>query len=94
MKVRSPLTLLNISIFCRAQFLLPVLFLFFQENGLNAGDFFLFEGISAFIGLFLLIPSGYISDFQSPNLINLPNPIGLRTNERSCVFVSISVDMI
>lgn len=89
MKVRSPLTLLNISIFCRAQFLLPVLFLFFQENGLNAGDFFLFEGISAFIGLFLLIPSGYISDFCHKKYILLISFLCLLIKTILWIFVSV-----
>ena len=67
----NPLLSLNISILCRSQLLLPVLFLFYQQNGLTAGDFFLFEGISSFISLLLLIPSGYIADFFSKKYILL-----------------------
>lgn len=67
----NPLLSLNISILCRSQLLLPVLFLFYQQNGLTAGDFFLFEGISSFISLILLIPSGYIADFFSKKYILL-----------------------
>ena len=67
----NPLLSLNISILCRSQLLLPVLFLFYQQNGLTTGDFFLFEGISSFISLLLLIPSGYIADFFSKKYILL-----------------------
>ena len=67
----NPLLSLNISILCRSQLLLPILFLFYQQSGLTAGDFFLFEGISSFISLLLLIPSGYIADFFSKKYILL-----------------------
>ena len=70
-KLNNPLLSLNISILCRSQLLLPILFLFYQKNGLTAGDFFLFEGISSFISLLLIIPSGYISDFFSKKNILL-----------------------
>lgn len=69
--INNPLLSLNISVLCRSQLLLPVLFLFYQQNGLTAGDFFLFEGISSFISLLLLIPSGYIADFFSKKYILL-----------------------
>lgn len=69
--LNNPLLSLNISILCRSQLLLPVLFLFYQQNGLTAGDFFLFEGISSFISLLLIIPSGYIADFFSKKYVLL-----------------------
>ena len=69
--INNPLLSLNISVLCRSQLLLPILFLFYQQNGLTAGDFFLFEGISSFISLILLVPSGYIADFFSKKYVLL-----------------------
>ncbi len=67
----NPLRLLNIATLCRSQFLLPVLFLFYQENGLSFGDFFLFNGIYSVVSLLFQTPSGYISDFFSKKTILL-----------------------
>ena len=59
------LKILNITTLCRVQFLLPLTLLFYQKNGLNVGDFFLFHGIFSLLCIMFTIPSGYISDFFS-----------------------------
>ena len=56
---------LNIVSFCRVQLLLPVLFLFYRENGISAGDFFLFQAIFTMSKVLLELPIGYISDYFS-----------------------------
>ncbi len=62
-KVKNHLVYLNISIFLNKQiYLLPVLLLFYYANGLTAGDFFLFQGISALVMLIFTIPAGYAGD--------------------------------
>ncbi len=55
----NPLRLLNIATLCRSQLLLPVLFLFYRENGLSTGDFFLFKGIISIITHVAEVPCGY-----------------------------------
>ena len=67
----NQLKLLNIATLCRSQFLLPVLFLFYENNGLTLGDFFLFNGISYAVLLVFQVPFGYIADFFSKKTILL-----------------------
>jgi MFS family permease len=46
--------------------------LFYKENGLSDGDFFLFKAIFSFVGLLFEIPSGYIADiFPKKNVLIL-----------------------
>lgn len=57
------LGIFNFSTFLQTQILmLPVLLLFYQENGLTAGDLFLFQGIFSITALLFEIPAGYIGD--------------------------------
>ena len=66
----NPLRLLNIATLCRSQLLLPVLFLFYKENGLNTGDFFFFKGITSIISLIVEVPCGYAGDiFPKKNIL-------------------------
>ena len=68
----NPLRLLNIATFCRSQLLIPVLFLFYKENGLNTADFFFFKGIILIITLVAEVPCGYIGDiFSKKNVLIL-----------------------
>lgn len=68
--LKKTLTLLNASVFLRYNlFLLPVLFLFYQEYGLTVGDFFLLQGIHALTALLLDVPSGYLADMYSKKKI-------------------------
>jgi len=67
----SPLNLLDIATLCRSQFILPVLFLLYQENGLTVGDYLLFNGICSIAALVFQAHSGYISDFFSKKNILL-----------------------
>ena len=54
---------LNIASFLQAQlFLLPVLLLFYQHNGLTVADFFLFQGIFSIASILFELPSGYLGD--------------------------------
>ncbi len=70
---RNPLTFFNFSIFLHTQhFILPVLLLFYQQNGLTVGDFFLFQGIFSITALLFEIPAGYIGDiFPRKNILIL-----------------------
>ncbi len=64
--IKKPLILLNLSVFLKSHlFLLPVLFLFYQENGITAGDFFLIQGLHALACLALEVPCGYLADLYS-----------------------------
>ncbi len=57
------LGIFNFSTFLQTQILmLPVLLLFYQENGLTAGDLFLFQGIFNITALLFEVPAGYIGD--------------------------------
>ena len=60
-----------ISAFLKSQtLLLPILFLFYLDNGLTLSDYFLFQGIIVIINVFLQIPIGILSNFVSrKNLI-------------------------
>lgn len=59
----EPLKIFNFSTFLQTQILmLPVLYLFYQENGLDAGDLFLIQGIFSITALLFEIPAGYIGD--------------------------------
>lgn len=63
MFLKEPLRLFNISTFLQTQILmLPVLLLFYKENGLSLGDYFLFQGIFSISALLFEIPAGYIGD--------------------------------
>ena len=66
-----PLRIFNFSTFLQTQILmLPVLLLFYQENGLTAGDYFLFQGIFSITALLFEIPSGYLGDiFPRRNML-------------------------
>lgn len=67
----NPLRVFNFSTFLQTQILmLPVLLFFYQENGLTAGDFFLFQGIFSITALLFEIPSGYLGDiFPRRNML-------------------------
>lgn len=66
MSLSGTLKLLNVSVFLRSHlFLLPVLFLFYQQYGITVGDFFLLQGLSALLCLALDVPSGYMADIYS-----------------------------
>ena len=67
----NPLRLFNLSTFLQTQILmLPVLLLFYQENGLTAGDYFLFQGIFSITALLFEIPAGYLGDiFPRRNML-------------------------
>ena len=67
----NPLRVFNFSTFLQTQILmLPVLLFFYQENGLSAGDFFLFQGIFSITALLFEIPSGYLGDiFPRRNML-------------------------
>lgn len=68
--LKKTLALLNTSVFLRYNlFLLPVLFLFYQEYGLTVGDFLLLQGIHALTALILDVPSGYLADLYSKKKI-------------------------
>lgn len=69
--VDQPLRIFNFSTFLQTQILmLPVLLLFYQENGLTAGDLFLFQGIFSLTALLFEIPAGYIGDiFPRKNIL-------------------------
>lgn len=60
---KNPLAIFNFSTFLQTQILmLPVMLLFYKENGLTAGDLFLFQGIFSISALLFEIPAGYIGD--------------------------------
>ena len=67
----KPLSIFYISAFLKSQtFLLPVLYLFYLDNGLTLGDFFLFQGLVFIINVLLQIPMGLLGNFVSrKNLI-------------------------
>lgn len=68
----TPLHLFYFSAFLKSQmFLLPVLYLFYLENGLTTADYFLFQGIIVLINVFLQIPAGFIGDKISRKYIVL-----------------------
>ncbi len=69
----KPLRIFNFSTFLQTQILmLPVMLLFYQENGLTAGDLFLFQGIFSISALLFEIPAGYIGDiFPRRNVLIL-----------------------
>lgn len=66
MKHFNPLKRLDLACFLRSQlYLAPVLLLFYQQNGLTAADFVLFQGIFQLTGIAFEIPCGYIADVIS-----------------------------
>lgn len=66
------LTLLNITVFLKSQsYLLPVMLLFYIQNGLDAADFFFFQGIVGVTELILGLPCGYLADYFSKKTILL-----------------------
>lgn len=66
MKHFNPLKRLDIACFLRSQlYLAPVLLLFYQQNGLTAADFVLFQGIFQLTGIAFEIPCGYVADVIS-----------------------------
>lgn len=69
----NPLKVFDLSVFLQTQiFMLPVLLLFYQQNGLTVGDFFLFQGIFSLTALLFEIPAGYIGDiFPRKNILIL-----------------------
>lgn len=61
--VQNPLRMFNWSVFLQTQiFMLPVVLLFYKENGLSTGDYFLFQGIFSISALLFEIPAGYLGD--------------------------------
>ncbi len=69
----KPLNIFNFSTFLQTQILmLPVMLLFYEENGLTAGDLFLFQGIFSITALLFEIPAGYLGDlFPRRNILIL-----------------------
>ncbi len=69
--LKNPLRLFNLSTFLQTQILmLPVLLLFYQENGLTLRDYFLFQGIFSITALLFEIPAGYLGDvFPRRNML-------------------------
>ncbi len=68
--MKNKLRYLNISVFLQTQiFMLPVLFLFYQQYGLSTGDFFLLQGVFSLSALFLEIPMGYLADIFAKRTI-------------------------
>lgn len=67
------LKIFNWSTFLQTQiFMLPVLLLFYQQNGLSVGDYFLFQGIFSITALLFEVPAGYIGDiFPRKNILIL-----------------------
>ncbi len=67
----KPLKIFNFSTFLQTQILmLPVMLLFYKENGLTAGDLFLFQGIFSISALLFEIPAGYLGDiFPRRNIL-------------------------
>ena len=67
---KNSLAFLNLAVFMRGQvFLLPVLYLFYQKNGLTLSDFFYFQGLATFASLLFYIPAGYLADIFSKKKI-------------------------
>lgn len=63
---KNPLKLLNWSVFFQTQiFMLPIMLLFYESNGLTKGDYFLFQGIFSIAALCFEVPAGYIADWIS-----------------------------
>ncbi len=71
--MRHPLQIFNWASFLQTQiFMLPVLSLFYLENGLTIGDYFLFQGIFSIAALVFEIPAGYLGDiFPRKNILIL-----------------------
>ena len=68
----QPLQLFYLSAFLKSQmFLLPVLYLFYLDNGLTTADYFLFQGLIILINVFLQVPAGFIGDKISRKYIIL-----------------------
>ena len=55
-------------------FILPIMFLFYQDKGLSIGDVFLIQGLWAVSVFFLEVPSGYIGDICSRTSRTFQNP--------------------
>lgn len=68
---KNPLKIMNWASFLQTQiYMLPILLLFYQANGLTTGDFFLFQGIFSICALLFEIPAGYIGDiFPRKNVL-------------------------
>lgn len=69
----NALKIFNWSTFLQTQiFMLPVVLLFYQQNGLSVGDYFLFQGIFSITALLFEVPAGYIGDiFPRKNILIL-----------------------
>ena len=66
---KNPLKLLNWSVFFQTQiFMLPIMLLFYQSNGLTKGDFFLFQGIFSIAALCFEVSSMFIFLPQAANI--------------------------
>lgn len=66
------LQLFGISCLIRQQtYLLPVMLLWYQHNGLTASDFVFIQGIFILFGIFSEVPSGYLADIFSKKHILL-----------------------
>ena len=66
------LALLNITVFLKSQsYLLPVMLLFYIQNGLTTADFFFFQGIVCFVELLFGLPSGWLADYFSKKTVLL-----------------------
>ena len=63
---KKPLNILNLTVlFQQQRYIIPVLYLFYVENGLTLSDFLLFQSIFYFTGLIAEIPAGYFGDIFS-----------------------------
>ena len=58
-----------IAFFRQQMLLLPVLLLFYLENGLTVGDYFLFQGVMTLLTVLLEMPAGYAADKLSPKIV-------------------------
>jgi len=58
-----------IAFFRQQMLLLPVLLLFYLENGLTVGDYFLFHGVMTLLTVLLEMPAGYAADKLSPKVV-------------------------
>ena len=64
--MKKNLSMFYVSAFFKSQlFLLPVLYLFYLENGLTLGDFYFFQGLIFIVSVLLQFPIGYLGDLIS-----------------------------
>ncbi|MBQ4471772.1 MAG: MFS transporter [Alphaproteobacteria bacterium] len=69
-------------------FILPVLYLFYQKNGLSLSDFFYFQGIAIFVSLLFYVPAGYLGDIFSKKKVLILSMLFALT--RAVLWISFS----